>query len=280
MEVSESNNKLTISAKNVKEEEAINLDITPFGSMIPRVIHSLYTKGVDELKLTYDGPATFALIQSSLGKQAAGFEILETGKNYCIIKNVSEGTKEFNQVLRQTFILLLSMAEEGYEMIKQGNFNLQDKKSLELANNRFTTYCRRYLNTKGSEEFDKMGPIYYIVEQLEKIADEYKYLYIYLSNFKNEKITIDKELLANFSKVNQMLRKFYNVFYKFSPRLIGELKDDRDGIVKDMLAMPSKIKKQHDIVMYHHLMKMATDIFSLLVPYLVLAIKSEKIYGN
>lgn len=273
LEVDDVNNKIVVSFQRTDQAEKIELNITPFGNMIPRVIYALYKRGVDELKLSYDDPSVFNLIQSALGKEAVGFEVLETGRNYCIIKNVSEGTKEFNQVLRQTLILLLSMAEEGHEAIKHGNVHtLKNLISLEKTNNRFTTFCRRYLNIRGLESYDKVGPLYFLVEHIESIADEYKYLYKYLTELE-EKIDISKELIIQFEAVNRLLRRFYNLFYKFNPKLIAEFKDERDKLIKDIYSITPKLKKTQDIVMFHHVLMLAIDIFNLIGPYLVLAFK-------
>lgn len=275
LEVDDVNNKIVVSFQKTDQSEKIELNISPFGNMIPRTIHALYKRGVDELKLNYDDPGTFNLIQNAMGKEAVGFEVLETGRNYCIIKNVSEGTKEFNQVMRQTLILLLSMAEEGHEALKQGNANtLKNLISLEKTNNRFTTFCRRYLNINGLENYDKVGPLYFIVEHIENIADEYKYLYKYLTE-SEEKIDINKELINHFFEVNQLLRRFYNLFYKFNPKLVSEFKDERDRLIESLHSIVPKLKKANDIVMFHHLLALTGEIFDLIGPYLVLAFREN-----
>lgn len=275
LDVSEIGNDIVVRNSNIVHSEKIEFNATPFGGMIPRVLHALYKRGANDITLLYDNPETFKLIEKSLGKEAVGFEILETSKNYCLIKNVSEGTKEFGQVMRQTFLLLLSMADEGYLALKQGNLStLNNLITLEKTNNRFTTFCRRYLNIRGSEDYDKIGPLYYIVEQIESIGDIYKYLYTFLSKPENKKTDINKELLNNFNDVNQMLRKFYTVFYKFNPKLLAELKDDRNKIINSLYNTLPQVKKPVDVVMFHHTMMLATEIFNLAGPYLILAFKN------
>ena len=111
LEVNELNEKLVISFQKREEHEKLELNVTDFGKMIPRAIHAMYKRGVDELKIVYNEPQYFDLIRKSLGKEAVGFEILKTGKKYCIITSVVESSKEFSKVLNQTFILLLSMAQ-------------------------------------------------------------------------------------------------------------------------------------------------------------------------
>ena len=71
----------------------------------------------------------------------------------------------------------MNMAEETANMLTNKEIEqMHTLISLEESNNRFTTLCRRYLNKVGPPGAEKVGPYYSIVEELEKIADEYKYL--------------------------------------------------------------------------------------------------------
>ena len=239
--------------------------------MIPRMIHALYKRGSDELKISFRNSEEFAQIQNSLGKEAMGFELLESGKTYCIVKNVVQEGKEFSQIMRQTFLMLLSMAEDGYLDIKNKKFSeLEGLIPLEKSNNRFTTIMRRQLNAQGSEDFDRIGPIYYIVEQLEKIADEYKHFYNMMKSNRNE---IRKEMLALLNESNKNLRRFYSLFYKFDPSLVSELKNSRDEIYKELYSQLGKIKKPEEILLFSFLMGINSMIFSLVDPFLILAMK-------
>ena len=272
IEVREDDSELVLSCETKKKLEKVEVNITSYGKMIPRAIHALYKRGADELHLTYDTEEAFSLVRNSLGKEAIGYEILETGKNRCIIKNVSEGTREFNQLLRQTFIILLSMAEEGERGFGEGNVDiLHNLIPLEETNNRFTTVLRRYANTQGVKHFDRVGPTYFLLEMIEDIADEYKYMYQFFVDNPEKIKEVHKELLDDFKSVNKMLRKFYELFYKFDPKKVGGIKDSRDNLVKKLKEFTSKIKNQQDILMFQHLMMLTKQIFSLLGPFLILA---------
>ena len=173
--------------------------------------------------------------------------------------------------MRQTSWLLLSMAEEGHKaMMQQDPKMLSNLTMLEATNNRLTTVCRRYLNTKGARSLHRLGPQYYIVEQLEKIADTLKYLYQYLHS--QNKIVTHKDLLGTYKKVNSLLRDFYNLYYKFEPKKMAQFKKDKDGIISDLYRIIPSLKKPEDIVMHQHLMLLVTDIFSMNGPYLILVL--------
>ena len=59
--------------------------------------------------------------------------------------------------------------------------------------------------------------MYEIVKQLERIADEYKYLCDELSD--NGKTALSKEILNLFEEINAFFDTFYRMFYKFDPKL-------------------------------------------------------------
>lgn len=274
LDVAEESEKLVISAVESVHSEKVHLDISDFGEMVPRTIHALYKRGVDEVELSYKDPSVYTAVQLSLGKEAIGFEILEAGKNRCVVKNVSEGGREFGQILRQTFLMLMAMGEEGHQALKQGNISdLRGLIPLEQGNNRFTTLCRRYVNMRGSQDFDRPGPLYYILEQLEKIADTYKYMFSYFCGLKGE-VVIHKELLECFEESNKIFRDFYEVFYTFDAKQLERIKISRDHVVERLYTHASKIKTAHEVLFFHHLMQVITDTFSLADAYMVLAAKN------
>jgi phosphate uptake regulator len=271
VEVSEKGDSLILTNGRPNIVSRYELDISDYGEMTARTIHALYKKGADELILRYDDPKVLGQIQDALGKEAIGFEILETTKGSCLIKNVAEGTKEFDPVLRQTFLMLLSMAEDGYKAIKYGDGEtLMTLVSLERANNRFTTFCRRHINTKGASNMQNIGSLYYLVEQLEKIADTMKYLYTYLGSVR--RIEVKKELLDIFQEACVMLRNSYQIYYSFSPKKLAELKRQRDELIKQLYAAAISINKPQDIIFHQHMLVFVTDVFSLNGPMIVLNI--------
>lgn len=272
LEVEQDHNRLTISVGSVQPVNMKELDITPFRNMIPRTIHSLYKKGYDELRLTSESNETFNLIRSSLGKEAIGFELLERKGNCSVIKNVSEGTRAFDQIMRQTFMMLFSMADEGQQaIINKNTEELHNLITLEETNNRFTTICRRHLNTKGRVEYAYVGPLYYIVEMLEKIADVYKYMFTYLSKDKSA-LDLDSEIVDKYSDVTSLLRDFHNLYYKFNPEGADMMRTKRKQIIDDLHGFAPHLANHQDIMMYHYLMTLTEHTFSMLDPYLVIAL--------
>ncbi|MCP3681505.1 MAG: hypothetical protein GY861_02350 [bacterium] len=273
LDVQEDGNRVVVSTNARSLVEKAELDISEFGSMDIRYIHSLYKQGVDELRLIFSSDEQIDLVQNAIGKETVGFEIVEQGKNHCIIKYVSGGLEEFDSILRRTFLLLLSMSEETHNTIKEKNFrHLNHVAFLEEANNRFTTICRRYLNKKGCQTYKKLGPLYYIIEELENIADQYKYVCRFLYDNGNAKTKISKEVLELNEKTNKALRLFYESFYRFDKEKISEIRDIRDEIIQKSFVQFKKAPTPEEIALMHHSLTVSKEIFCLTGPLLVLSL--------
>ena len=273
LEIEENGNSITISTEKSFDIEKVELNITGLGVMTQRFVHALYKKGVDEIKLIFDHPQLIESVQNALGKESVGFEITEQGQNYCVIKHVSGELQEFESVLRRAFLILLSMAEESLKALQDKNFSaFKSISMLEEANNRFTTSCRRFINKVGYTSPRKIGPLYYIIEDLENIADEYKYLCNYLSGLKDKRVTIGKETIKIYEKTNAMLKSFYELFYKFDKNKLVLIGEQRKEVVIEAYTLFEKSKNPVDRIILHHLLVIIQKIFCFVGPYLTIAL--------
>ncbi len=274
VEVQEEAGRIIILPNNVPVVERMEIDISELGDMIPRCIRALYKRGVDELKVTFRNSEMAAIVQDSITKEAVGFEVLEQGKNYCVIKYVSGAVEEFDSLLRRIFLLLTSMAEDSVAALKEGNYaQLKNVALLEEANNRFTIVCRRALNKRNDAfNFKKLGPVYYIVEELEHIADQYKYICSHFANLSSSKIRLNKDVLDLFESASKLMRLYYELFYKFDTAKVVKLKDERNKIIEVSHELFKKKLTYADYWLIHHSIDITTRIFCLLGPYLVLSL--------
>lgn len=278
IEINEEKDKLVIGNEFQKKENLASLDISGLDVMTARVIHAYYKKGVDELRITYGNPAMIEVVQNSLGKESQGFEILDQARNSCTIKYVSGSIEEFGPLLRRTFLLLIEMAERIYEAIKSKDYGqLGIISHMEETNNRFTTICRRYINIRGHQEFEYVGPLYYIVEDLENIADQYKFICRFISrkSMEKKKISISKEIMDAFGEANRLLRFIYDAFYKFDMGQLVDIKKSRKHLVERMFGMFCKSKNDSENVLIHHTITIMQRVFCLVGPILVLRLKFD-----
>ena len=256
VEVQENGNTVIVKADATPVVETAHIDITPLRKMARKVVDALYKRGVDELTVSFSNVSDIRTVQDAISNEAVGFEILEQGENYCVIKYVSGGIEKFDSLLRRTFLLLLNMSNQTCEHLKKSNFaSLQNTAFLEEANNRFTTICRRYLNKSAEEHGRKTGPVYYIVEELEKLADHYKYLCQHFAKIEKKDLKLDKRAIDLFARADGMLRLYYELFYKFDPNKFIKLTEQREFIVSEShRLLPKNLNYANSWLIYHSLM--------------------------
>ncbi len=222
-------------------------------------------------------PENINQIQTMLRNETVGFEIIEQGSKYCLIKNIGGPIEGFDSILRRLMRVLISMAEEGERGLKEGNLPLlKSTIVLEESNNKFTTLCRRYLNKNRTSEGREVGPLYFIVETLEKIADEYKYLFLALCDKKNTKFKQNKDVMKEVEKVTKALHTFYNGFYKKDNKEFVIIAETRKQIIKKWHDLLPKIKDPSEIIIMHHMVVIIQKIFELVGPTIILNVETAK----
>ncbi len=280
IDVQEDGNRIIVSVDNAPSIVKAEFNISGCQTMVSRVVGALYRKGVDELKIIYDDPELLREVDDALNKDLVGFEMLEQGDNYCIIKYVAGGIEEFDSILRRIFLLLNNMCDETAEAFRTGQYaKLSNLALLEESNNRFTTICKRYLNkSRGSIQM-AVGPMYHIIEELEKIADQYKYICQHFSILgKNNNVKLDKAVLNTFFTANSMMREYYELFYKFSNEKILALKNARSKIIDEAHVHFCKKLSNADYWLVHHSIVLANILFELIGSCLVVTLEEKGIF--
>lgn len=271
LEVEEQGTQIVVSTERGQVVEKVELNIDNLEPMVLRYVVALYKKGVDEIRVVFNKPEKIRVVQNSIGKEAVGYEITDQTMGSCVIKHVSGELEEFDPILKRTFLLLVSMAEQAYEALKNGKFeDLKNAAYLEEANNRFTTTCRRLINKKGYKNQKKIGPLYCVIEELENIADQYKYLCLYFYEKKDKNIKFSKETISMLKDTNEMLKRFYELFYKYNTEKVVRMGKDRKVIVKKAFELFEKSKNVNDTVLLHYTLTIMQKIFCLVGPYLVM----------
>ncbi len=272
IDVQEDGNRVIVSTDSVPPVESAELDVSNLGTMIPRCVSAFYKRGVDSLKITYESPSTVAILNDALAKDTTGFEILEQGENYCVIKHVGGAPTEFDSVLRRTLLLLNTTSDECVSAFKKENYALlKNLAFLEEANNRFTTTCMRYLNKIGNPEgIKKTGPLYHIIEQLEQLADQYKYVCQHFSKLDKDKVKLKKGVMELFERANKLVHIYSEVFYKFDNDKIVFIKEERNKIVEEVHDILKKNPNYAEYWLCHHSIVIAQEIFSMIDSLLIL----------
>ncbi|HLF54893.1 MAG TPA: AbrB/MazE/SpoVT family DNA-binding domain-containing protein [Candidatus Nanoarchaeia archaeon] len=244
IEVTENGPKLIISTAKPRDVKKGNVDLTKASERTIRwVLSSLHKKGYDEIEVITDKPEQAALIDELLKDLFIGFAVIHRTNNRCIIRSLSrELDDQFDTVLRRAFLITLTLTEQSYEALKQGK-PLTKLLELEKTNNQLTNFCERMLNKHGHQEPVKSMFLYTIIWNLEKIADDYKYI------CQERKAT--EKTLQIYERTNQLLRKYYELFYGFSIKLLDELADEQKKLYEDI---KKELTSSKDTIILSHLM--------------------------
>ncbi|MBI4149352.1 AbrB/MazE/SpoVT family DNA-binding domain-containing protein [Candidatus Woesearchaeota archaeon] len=268
LEVLEQGNKIIIAADKEPEASRIELQAQGKDPLVLRSVIAAYRSGYDEISITFDDPAAVRNLPSQLNDLLPGYEVLQHTSSTILIRDIAhEMATEFDAVLRRIFMVIKSIAESTYEMLEEYDEDrLKNIASLEMTNNRLCNYCERLLNKRGYTRFDRTVFMYVIVWEMEKIADQYKYLTYFFSQQKQ--VTVSKEAKKLFQEAMQMFDLFYGAFYQFDRKKVAEIVQLRKDVVARALALMAKTKDNPEIRVIHHLITIAQMTFNILNSYL------------
>jgi len=210
VEVEERGTNITINSGKSVSTEKFKFSASGLHPLIRRTLLRAYLEGYDEIEISFDEKEQFSLIHNLVSNELIGFEITKQEKNICLIKDiapVSEG--EFDNILRRIFLMVKSMGETSLEAIKK-----KDKKELEavikkdLEVNKFSNFCIRLLNKRGYKDFKKTTTYFFVLNQLESIADEYKHAI-------RETLKTDLKFGQGTMQMYQKINDFFNQCYEF-----------------------------------------------------------------
>lgn len=248
VDVAEQGPRLIVSASEPRVMRKGIIEISSASEQSIRwLLSSLHKKGYDEFEIRTSKIEHRALIDELVRDLFLGFAVVHSTKDSCIVRCVSKELEDqLEVVVRRAFLVTLSLAEQCLEFSASRRFGeLSSLLQLEKANNQLTSFCERILNKRGLSEPVKTSFLYVILWNLEKIADEYKYLCTCISKAKS----IDKASIVLFRDVNVLLRKYYELFYSFDIASLSLL----SGEFKELRARIESAMQGKDAVVLSHL---------------------------
>ncbi|MBI2133472.1 phosphate uptake regulator PhoU [Candidatus Woesearchaeota archaeon] len=244
VEVSQDQDKVLVWPDCKLKKDTLMVDVTRFKDMLPRLLYSIYRSGYDEVELRSEDQQLIGKIKTVMWKETVGYELMEQTGTMCRIVNVSGKVDDFNNLLRRLFLITLTISEEALNAIKKG-LDMENVIYLEKESNRLNSMLVRSINKYGSNGFRKIGPLYYIIQELERIADQYKYMAQYMAG----KNLQDKQSMVRiFDKTNLFFRSIYELFYTFNPSKIEEIKKRKNEIVNSILNEMNR-PQQHPVIL-------------------------------
>jgi len=257
--------------------------------MIWKYFMSVYREGYDELKVKFnpkmelESPYKFMTrhrldvrynkktnekkpltrVLQGFVDRFIGFEIIEHGKDYILIKDMGELTaKEFDSSLRRVFLLFQQMAEETLDAIKTGDFSdLVGLHDIDINLDKFHDYCIRVLNKIGNHNEKKKHLLFSTLFILEMAGDEFKNIATHLINdFSKSEFKNIKDMIEF---VKEQIENYYDLFYRFDEQKVNKISElDK----KTYLSVPTMYKKanEDEKEVFHHLRMVERYINSLM----------------
>ena len=224
LDVSESGSSLIVRTGEHRDLRKGKIDVSSSSERSLRwLLSSLHKKGYDEIEILCTVEQS-KIIDELLKDLFLGFAVVHRSGNLCVIRSLSkELDDQLDVIVRRAFLVTLSLAEQCAIACKNKKFDdLKSIVDLEKTNNQLTNFCERLLNKRGMADPLKTNFLYVVVWNLEKVADDYKYICNHLA--KSQKISASSLNLLD--RINVLLRKYYELFYKFDAELLSVLSDE------------------------------------------------------
>ncbi|MBU0666947.1 MAG: PhoU domain-containing protein [Nanoarchaeota archaeon] len=249
LEVEESGSTLFVST-----DKAVNIERKEFsaieeGIFTKKNLSHLYQLGYDEVDIQFKDTKTLNEIKERL-TNCLGFEIIDQKENRVYIKSIATTLEtEFDTLLRKSFLITNEMGRGLIEALEKKEYQkLDDIISLESLNNKFTDVCIRILNKKGYKIPKRSMQMYEIVKNIERIADELKYICELLKDLNK---SLSEELVFAFKKTFDYYLTFYDLFYKGTDELKKKIYSERKELIKELTEKLSNTKGSESVFLHH-----------------------------
>ena len=192
-----------------------------------------------------------------------GYEIINYGKDFVLIKEMSEPTsREFDNSFRRVFLLLQQMVEEMSEALQKNDTKMLNHiHDIDTNLDKFHDYCIRILNKLGNKDQKKTSLLFSTLYFLELIGDEFKNISHHLIyDYKKENY---KNIYEIIESIKQQFDLFYEVFYKFDKNKITQMSELDKERYFNVNKVDKKVKKDCEKEIFHHLRVIAKYINSL-----------------
>lgn len=245
--------------KNLIAHKSTTLDVKGVTERMLRwQISSLHKQGYDEIVVVNYTDNHYEIIDDLVKNLFVGFIIKDRTNLRVVVGQVAAvDADEFDSTLRRAFRQLNAMAQDTFVAFDNKDLDLLQKQiNNEKQNNKLTNFCERLLN-KSLKEKNKGHFWYVIAWNLEKIADNYKYI----AESYNKKVYCEEETLELFKKVNAYLNSYTELLYDLKSEKLVELTKQKKELDDLCLKLLSK-GTDSILVHYLHMVVLQTADFS------------------
>lgn len=246
------------------------IDLGQMSVLGRRCLIALFKGGCDTIRISYPDSQVFNEVVMPTLNEFIGFEIMQQSDKHCVIKEISGLTDntELDSLIRRMFLLIVSLADDCASAIESGNHELlNDLISRDVTINRVANFSRRLLYKRGAVKAKDLPMTYYIIEELENLGDEYKYMCRYLHD-NNIKIK-NPEVHRILRQSNGLIKEFHTLYFKFSFDRADKLTCDRDETIKS-IGKAFETKNVAEVRVLDHLARMSNIVSNMVGPLLTM----------
>lgn len=261
--IEEKNDDLVITPRiqrdkeEVLEEATIDIDGLDRTSIM-YYIRAVYRKGYDIIKIKFNQQTcvhfrtgkekrVISIIHEEINR-LVGVEIVEQKEKSCLVKSISETSKEFDTILRRLFLLLLDASDDFLTGVKTNDKDLMgtiDQKHDTIS--KFVSYCLRIFNQGKYKNNNKDAFfMYHIIANLDNVTDILKYSSRKILSY-NKKM--NKDSVDIIEKIFKSWKTYYEIFYKYDIKKILFLSKQRDDIKENIMSLAKNKKIPYEEVL-------------------------------
>jgi len=208
LDVEERGNRIIIKPYDELIEKEIVININGKENIPKRMIMRYYIAGYNKIKIKYKHLESRAFISNLIRTYLMGFEIVEQGDDYFILKNIARGIEEeFDVMLNRLSIITISSLKDLHDAFLKNDLTiLRDISSSEMNVNKIYLFCRRMLNLIGHKEKSPIN-LGIIIKYYECIMDSINYLSLYAIE---NNVKVSKDII----KYVKNLLTYSEIFHK------------------------------------------------------------------
>lgn len=216
LNIEEEGNNIVI--KTGKGEQTMGEAVVHFpkaSDFFKRYIARAYILGYNKIKVTYDDPDVYKQYSNRMS-ELLGFEIVEQGTNYVVVKNLAKGIdEEFDNVLNRLFLMVIDMGNSLIESVKKNDLDgLKGVINIDKTTDKLNVFCKRLLHVHGYKKDEKQSKgIYRITCYVESVADEFRK---FAKTVLEDKVKPSPAVMNLLKRLIEQLRFFYKLYNKFS----------------------------------------------------------------
>jgi phosphate uptake regulator len=273
LEIVENHHCIKFCTKESIKDEVAKIKLTKPKRLTSRSLFNLYRKGVEEIEIYFEDPLALKDIQAML-PLLMGFEMIDEEPNYVKVASIMKiDESKFDDTLKRLFYVTKILAEQSYKAIEEKEYEkLEGVAELEVIQNKYYMFLCRVINQKGKYLFEHPTLRYLLVQRLEDLADDYKYICRFVSERK--KPSFSKVALKYYREVNELMYQLNNFYFEPSNEIGKVIIEGKKQLTRKGLDLLEKVDRK-EVRLIFLLTNIVVKIYESASP--IFGIHSEKL---